>query len=132
MEKYCLECGVPLGTSGRADRKFCSPACKNLWHNNRISGYRSFRQRIISLLDRNHMILNNLIRTGVRSIDKHDIMGLGFSPCHATSVTRYRSHLKYYCFDICYCLSDNRVWGIEKHSKMYEKNGPPGGEPSNR
>ncbi len=132
MEKYCLECGAPLGTFGRADRKFCSPACKNLWHNNKASGYRVFRQRIISLLDRNHMILNGLIKRGIRSIDKHDIMTLGFSPYHATSVTRNRLHLRYFCFDISYCISDSRVWGIEKHSKIYEKDGPPRGEPSGK
>lgn len=125
MEKFCLECGVPLGSFGRADRKFCSQNCKNLWHNNKYSGYRTFRQRIYSLLDRNHKILDNLLSIGIRSIDRNEIISLGFSTNHATSITKQKSHVKYYCFDISYYISDSRIWGIEKHSKIYEKSGPP-------
>lgn len=129
MEKVCLECGAPLGSFGRADRKFCSPACKNLWHNGKNSGYRLFRQRILSLLDRNHEILDNLLKIGIKSIDRTEIISLGFSPGHVTSFSKGRTHMNYYCFDICYHISDNRIWGIEKHSKIYEKSGSPKREP---
>ena len=129
MEKYCIECGAPLGLFGRSDRKFCSQNCKNLWHNNKNSNYRTFRQRIISCMDRNHKILDKLIQAGIRSIDKNEIVSLGFSPGHSTSVTRYRTHIMYYCFDISYHVSESRIWGIEKHSKIYDKSGPLIGEP---
>ena len=129
MEKFCLECGAPLGAGGRSDRKFCSQECKNLWHNSRNGSYRNFRQKILSYLDRNHQILENLLRIGIRSVDRNEIISLGFSPCHMTSFTKYRTHVKYFCYDICYHISESRIWGIEKHSKLYEKSGPPKGEP---
>ncbi len=111
--RTCPVCGKQL-PAGRSDMRFCSVECKNRYHNLRGGRYRNYRVRVMNALDRNHAILERMLQQGIRSIDKFNMLSLGFIPEYCSSCCRIRGHLEYTCFDIRYHVSDSRIWGIER------------------
>lgn len=97
QEKKCLECGEPLG-AGRDDRKYCGDLCKTAYNNRRrkepqttISSQtwkddrHSFYEKINSIIALNRAIIEHLVETDFRSIEKHDLEGYGFNFKYFTS-----------------------------------------------
>ncbi len=109
----CMECGKPI-RNGRSDRKFCSPQCKNRWHNARDGRFYTYRLRILASLDRNHLILTRLHDAGIQSMARADIVSMGFRTDFFTGCSRTGRYLEYACFDFRYRISDNRVWRIAR------------------
>jgi len=109
----CLQCGDKI-VYGRADKKFCCPACKNKYHNKLSSQSKQARQMTVKLLEENYKILENLLRAGISSILIEDIEGLGFTTKLFTSSHRGRRGSIYYCFDIGYRMSEARLFRIER------------------
>lgn len=108
---FCLQCGKPLA-AGRPDRKFCSPQCKNRWHNAQVGRYHNYRLRVVHALDRNHLILKRIHDSGLRSVSRVEAMSMGFQPDYFTGCSVVNRHVEYVCFDYRYYVSINRVWGI--------------------
>ena len=110
----CLECGEEI-TYGRPDRKFCSDSCKNRYHNSRTYSTRAVRLRVLNALDRNYNILDSLCKQGVRSISLGDLAQMGYNMEYVTSHHKVAGgHNEYRCFDIKYCLSQTKVFSLEK------------------
>lgn len=106
---YCLNCGEEI-PSGRPDKKFCSTACKNRWHNRKKNQFRGVvEQRVLRILERNHSILDKLERLGVRSVDRTTLVGLGFNLEYVTSYRKSGVHHQYACFDIHYEQTPTRI-----------------------
>lgn len=107
---YCLECGTPLGY-GRHDRKFCSAACKNRWHNaRRYPGLDKTVARVLRILESNREVLSKLVRMGIHDIDRLTLQHLGFRAEYSTSFRLVsRRHQVYTCFDYTYELTPSRV-----------------------
>ena len=97
----CLECGEPI-TYGRWDRKFCCNKCRHDYHNDRRAQYRDYRLRLISALDRNHIILDHLITLGCSSIGKIELAEMGFCPTAVTAVVRKSRSIECRCYNIKY------------------------------
>lgn len=105
----CLACGKAI-PSGRPDKKFCSAACKNRWHNRKKNQHRGVvEQRVLRILERNHSILDKLERLGVRSVDRLTLVGLGYNPEYVTSYRKSGIHHQYACFDIHYEQTPTRI-----------------------
>ena len=105
----CLFCGTAI-PFGRPDRKFCSPACKNKYHNRRKYPPRELMQRrVLRILDSNRHILDRLCRLGIRSLDRETLHGLGFHPEYMTSYRKAGVHHRYSCFEFCYELTPSRI-----------------------
>ena len=104
---------------GRPDRKFCSAQCKNRWHNAQMGRYNNYRLRVINAIDRNHRILRQLYDSGVRSISRIEALSMGFQPDYFTGCNCVRGHVEYQCFDYRYCVSLNRVWGIDRFEPLW-------------
>ncbi len=109
----CLECGEGL-TYGRSDRKFCSQECKNHFHNKQNSSSRSIKLRVLNALDKNYQILDNLLKNNVLEMDIGELVLMGYKLSFITSYHKIRGHYEYYCFDMKYCMSDNRIYSIKK------------------
>lgn len=108
-EARCPECGKPL-EYGRVDRRFCSVACKNLWHNRqRYPGHDKEIKRVLRILDKNRDVLDKLLKMGFRSVDRVALEHLGFNACYFTSLRKYRSFWIYTCLDIRYELTPSRI-----------------------
>ena len=111
----CLECGSPLGY-GRHDRKFCSPNCKNRWHNERrYPGRDRTVARVLKILDTNRDILAKLLRMGIREMDRRTLLQLGFRPEYATSFQWSGRRRQFYgCYDYSYELTPSRIKRISR------------------
>lgn len=111
----CLQCGKV--TYGRPDKKFCSEVCKNGWHNARQQKSRQLRNRIVTALNKNYRILEELISSGRLSAELMPLEEQGFRPSFVTGYTRVRyGHDVFRCFDISYSLSHARLFKIRKDS----------------
>lgn len=111
--KSCLECGGSL--YGRPDKKFCSDSCKNRFHNRRYSEEKKIIERTLNALYRNHEYLNCLLKAGIQSIDIEIAKMFGFRPEAITGYRKTRSrHSECSCFDIRYCITDQKIFRIRK------------------
>ena len=115
----CLECGDPL-PYGRGDRKFCSDGCKNRYHNREARQYRVRYARIVGILQKNHDILRNLVRLGVRSISKAELVQLGYRPDYVTACTREPRRTVCRCFDIVFQSTETRITHLEQEPLPWE------------
>lgn len=109
----CLECGDSIGY-GRTDRKFCCDACKNKYNNRKTRSSRVIKLRILNALDKNHRILEHLLRMGVTSIDISSLKQLGFNMDYMTSCHKTRGHTEIWCFDIRFEVTETRVRSISR------------------
>jgi predicted nucleic acid-binding Zn ribbon protein len=118
---HCLECGDIL-PYGRKDRKFCSAACKNRYHNREARHWRFRYARTIGILQKNHEILRHLIQLGIRAIPKAELNQLGYQPDFVTSFCRVGRRTVCRCFDIVFCDTENRLTqlGMETTPRLPE------------
>lgn len=117
---HCLECGNPL-PYGRKDRTFCSPACKNRHHNREARQWRNRYASIIGILEKNHDILRQLIRMGVRSIPKEELVQLGYRMGFVTSSGRVGRRTVCRCFDVVFIDMETRISGLELESPPWDR-----------
>lgn len=109
----CLECGSQI-RYGRTDKKFCCEDCKNRHHNAQAKAGRSFRHKVIALINRNYEILDELLREGLDSADLVDLETLGFSPGIVTSYRHIGKHDVYTCYDIKYIMTRTKISSLMK------------------
>ena len=109
----CLECGDKI-SYGRSDKKFCCEDCKNRHHNHIARSSRSVKRRVVSALERNYNILEDLVRSGENAVGLSEVMALGFNPGYATSFKKVGRHQMYECFDITYIMTASRLCAISK------------------
>jgi hypothetical protein len=108
---YCLECGdiIEYG-HGRTDRKFCSAGCKNRWHNRRKAlSWRIYENKILKTLEKNHFILERMLRIGLTSIDRMSLSRMGFDFNYVTSYHKLGQRSVFSVFDITYEATPSRV-----------------------
>lgn len=74
--KYCQECKIKL--IGRADKKFCSDNCRNHHHNAIYKQRDEFLKIINRKLKKNAVILERLMKHGIKSIRKELLQSEGF------------------------------------------------------
>ena len=114
-EPKCLQCGNDM-KYGRSDRKFCCAACKNRYNNIRRYAHTAYRDKINRNLEKNYVILNNLLKMRVDQIPLDEAQSMGFNPHMVTSVTKTgrRPVYHYSCYDISFKISDSRIFNIQR------------------
>lgn len=109
----CLRCGTTI--YGRADKKFCSSACKNAYHNHAVSSHRHARNLAIRTLTSNYEILDKLEKNKIRTISIDRIRELGFDENYSTGHRLGRfAHNEENCFDITYCRTPSKIFHIRR------------------
>ena len=122
IQTRCLQCGQEI-LYGRADRKFCSDACKNQYHNRRRFPHRElYQSTVLQILDHNHSILLRLWKMGVKNIDLLTLTHLGFNPYYITCFRRLGRHNVCAVFDMQYEMTPSRIKKLE--SVTVEKDKP--------
>ena len=111
--RECLSCGGPI-RYGRTDKKFCSDACKNRYHNQQMNKFLKIHSKVVHALDRNHKILSHCLSHGLNSIDLNEAIEWGFNPEYVTGLRRSRMRQEFRCFDIRYQRSATRLYKIER------------------
>ncbi len=114
----CLECGGEI-VYGRSDRKFCSPRCKNRYHNRLHHYRRSVKLMVTSTLERNYEILDRLIKADVTSVSLGDLSQMGFNRDFMTSFHKVSGHEEYRCYDIKFYCTSTRIFNIQRVNLDY-------------
>ncbi len=115
--KNCLRCGSPV--YGRPDKKFCSDECKNSYHYKKTGRIRRYRDRVIAELDRNYSILNSLLSLGITHVPVAELERAGFNFGYSTGCRKNsKGHDEFSCFDIRYCRTATKVFGIEQSKDL--------------
>lgn len=111
--QHCLECGGEIAYS-RKNKKFCSDGCRVRHHNHHHRFLRHYKRMVMTILDRNYEILDDLISRGVEAVWVADAIALGYNPAYVTSYRRHGKRVMCHCYDICYITTDNRMTSISK------------------
>ncbi len=113
----CLECGNVI-RYGRTDKKYCCDECKAKHHNSLARAGRSYRHKVLGIINRNYEILDGIIKGGEDSADLIALTAMGFVPGVVTSYQKLGKHDVYTCFDIKYIMTRSRLFSIEKIQKL--------------
>lgn len=109
----CLECGDEI-LYGRTDRKFCSEECKNRFNNRKSRNSRVAKLRTLNALEKNHRILDRLLKAGMDSIEIILAKQMGFDPDYVTSFHSPGGIAEYCCFDIRYRMDGTMITGMSR------------------
>lgn len=109
----CLECGDTINY-GRKDKKFCCEDCKNRYHNSLARMSKNMKRKVMSALDKNYSVLDRLFRLGVDAVWLPDAEAMGFTPGYFTSCRKIGKKDRFFCFDISYAMTPNRISSISK------------------
>lgn len=77
VERTCLECGAPI--FGRADKKFCSDNCRNIYNYRKNRTDNQLVKKINKTLQRNRKILARLNPKGKAKVHRFDLLQAGFN-----------------------------------------------------
>ena len=116
MEKFCEECGDKL--IGRADKKFCSDACRNAYHNARNKDDLQLIRGVNGILRKNHRILTQLNSKDKTKVTKGTLLKHGFSFEHITQTYTTKTGSVYrYVYDQGYLELDNDFYLLVKKDR---------------
>jgi len=103
MEKSCPECGDKI--IGRADKKFCSDACRNSYNNQLNKDSNNLVRNINNRLRKNYRILKELNPEEKTKVSKQKMDNAGFDFNFFTSIyTTKAGAVYYFVYDQGYLL----------------------------
>ena len=116
--KLCLDCELRI--IGRADKKFCSDACRNNYNNKLNSDTNAFMRNVNNLLRKNRRILQELIDTKQkkRNALANKLISQGFNFDYYTHVLNTKTGNTYFfCYEYGYRkLENNHYLLVKKQS----------------
>ncbi len=112
-EKFCLECGEKI--LGRADKKFCSDYCRNVYHNRQNKGASNLIRNTNNRLKKNWRILQKLNTKGKTKVHKRllDQAGFDFNLCTSVYTTKKQA-VYYFIYDEGYLPIGNDYYMLVK------------------
>lgn len=116
-KRYCPNCHGAI--AGRADKKFCSDACRTMYNNRIYRDRRGVLNRIDRILKKNHSIIEGLYARGEKEIDFTELFGMGFNFNYITSMRENpdtESPFIMGCYDYSYVIDRNGKVTIGKKS----------------
>lgn len=113
MERTCPECGDKI--RGRADKKFCSDACRNSHNNSLNKDNKNLVRNINNRLRKNYRILETLNTEDKTKTTKERMLRMGFSFEYFTSIYTTKAGTTYfYLYDQGYLPLDNDFYLLVK------------------
>ena len=94
-KKVCLECGEPI--QGRTDKKFCSDACRNLFHYRTNNAPINYVRNVVNTLKRNRRILSELNPGGKVKVHRDKLVERGYNFMYHTNIYRTKVGNVYVC-----------------------------------
>jgi predicted nucleic acid-binding Zn ribbon protein len=96
--RKCLECEHPI--QGRKDKKFCSDACRNAYHNRTKADATQYIRTVNARLAKNRRILEELNTKGKTKKHRDQLLKLGFDFDYLTHFYVTRSGDRYhFCYE---------------------------------
>lgn len=103
--KVCVVCKEPL--QGRADKVYCSAACRSTYHNRINGGATAFIRRINRILRENRRILAELNPDGKARVARQRLLDRGFKFSYFTNEYATRNgNLYRFCYDYGYKVTE--------------------------
>ena len=97
--KLCTVCGDAL--SGRTDKIYCSPKCKNVAYLDKVLQNDQLYYLIDKQLKRNRKILRKYNREGFTTLRKQKLLAEGFNPKYFTHYWKNQKGQVYlFCYDV--------------------------------
>jgi predicted nucleic acid-binding Zn ribbon protein len=98
MTNHCLECKDPI--KGRADKKFCSDACRNAYNNQFTKDTTNLIRNINRILRKNRSILSKLNPNGKSKATKKTLLENGFDfGYHTNTYTNKQGKMYYFWYE---------------------------------
>ncbi|MTI29737.1 hypothetical protein [Xanthovirga aplysinae] len=120
LQRTCMHCNRPL--VGRADRKFCSTACRTAHHNQLHPNKDVEIQKIIKILKKNRKLLKYFSPNGKTTIRRSTLSDLGYDFRYFTHVYKPQSSNPYYlCFDYGIMVISNEKCLIVNYQPYMEE-----------
>ncbi|MDF9799251.1 putative nucleic acid-binding Zn ribbon protein [Catalinimonas alkaloidigena] len=105
VSKTCAICHTPI--HGRADKKFCSDACRASFHNHQKVARNALIRKVNQQLLINHRVLLAFIKDDPQTfpvIDKQMLLQKGFDAQWHTSRRVISGKAFYFCYDVGYTV----------------------------
>ena len=114
MDKTCPECGTKI--IGRADKKFCSDACRNSHNNNLNKDSNNLVRNINNRLRKNYRILEKINPDEKTKVSKQRLDNAGFDFNLFTSIyTTKAGAVYYFVYDQGYLeINDGEYYAVVK------------------
>lgn len=113
MERQCLECGDKV--RGRADKKFCSDACRNSYNNKFNKDSKNLVRNINNALRKNYRILETLNPEDKTKTTRDKLLAQGFDFNLFTSIyTTKAGTVYYFVYDQGYLPLENDYFALVK------------------
>ena len=99
-EKVCLECADKI--VGRTDKRFCSDACRNLYHYHANNAPINYVRNVVNALKRNRRVLSELNHgaDGKTKVHRDKLLERGYSFTYHTNTHRTKAGNTYvFCFE---------------------------------
>ncbi len=111
--KTCIECEAHL--QGRADKKFCSDACRNNFNNRQKSAVTLLMRQINTILKKNRNVLAALMPAENTKLSRDKLLESGFNFSYFTNTYTNKKGLTYfYCYEYGYLPIENNFYLIVK------------------
>lgn len=118
-EKHCLECHTPI--LGRADKKFCSDACRNSYNNRLNSDATNLMRNVNNTLRKNRRILADLNPEGKIRVQRETLARKGFNFNYITNIYQTKSGNTYYfCYDQGYIETDPNYYTLVRKKEYID------------
>lgn len=99
-KKVCKECGEAL--VGRTDKRFCSDACRNLFHYHANNAPINYVRNVVNILKRNRRVLSELNKgqDGKVKVHREKMVERGYNFLYHTNIYRTKAGNTYvFCFE---------------------------------
>lgn len=104
-ERLCPECEKPV--FGRADKKFCSDACRNSYNNRTHSTVTKYMRQVNNTLTKNRRILQEMNPDGKKKTHKDKLLKKGFDfDFYTNSYITKAGDTYRFCYEHGYLLLD--------------------------
>ena len=123
-EKQCLQCGEKL--LGRTDKRFCSDACRNLYHYNANNASINYVRNVVNILKRNRRVLSELNDgpEGTRKGHRDKLVERGYNFLYHTNTYRTRAGNTYvFCFEHGYLELGENWFTLVRRDEYLERSG---------
>lgn len=105
MGKKCQECEDPI--KGRADKKFCSDACRNAYNNRHNNYTNNLIKHVNFVLRKNRKILEELNPEGKTTVHLQKLIDKGFNFKYMTNIYETKAGKRYiFCYEYGYLRLD--------------------------
>ena len=122
--RVCLECGEAI--VGRTDKKFCTDACRNIYHYRSNNAPINYVRNVVNALKRNRRILMELNdgAQGVKKVHRDKLVQKGYNFMYHTHTYRtMKGNVYVFCFEHGFLELSENWYTLVRRDEYLERSG---------